>query len=399
MLRDEIITCDKNYFMNVFKGRFPLVVDHGEGVKVYDKNGKVYCDFLSGIGVNALGYSCPELVEALREQVEKIIHCSNLYYIEPQAELEKWLVNHSVADRVFFSNSGAEANEGAIKLARKYFEVRNENKYEIITAQNSFHGRTLMTLAATGQEKYHRFFQPLPQGFKYVPFNDLEAVYRSVGPNTAAIMVEPIQGEGGVYPATREYLEGLRKLCDEENILLIFDEIQCGIGKTGTLFAYEYYGVEPDIFTLAKALGGGVPIGAFLAREEVANAFKPGDHGSTFGGNPLATRAAITTLKVIKERGLLNKVKKTGQYFKNLLEELKEEIDIVNEVRGVGLMLAIELNRNKARDIVNYMFEKGFLLNAVKDNIIRFLPPLIIEKTDIKNMVGELKTVLEKNNL
>ncbi|MFW6381168.1 MAG: aspartate aminotransferase family protein, partial [Bacillota bacterium] len=266
MNKQEIIEADQEYFMNVFSGRFPLVADHGQGIKVFDKDGREYLDFMAGIGVNILGYNHPELTAALESQVNKITHCSNLYYIEPQAKLEKLLVQNSVADRVFFTNSGAEANEGALKLARKY----NPDKFEIISAERSFHGRTLGTLAATGQKKYREPFQPLPGGFKYIPYNDLEAAREAVGPETAAIILEPIQGEGGLYPAKASYLKGVRRLCDEENILLIFDEIQCGMGRTGHLFAFEKYGVEPDIFTLAKGLGGGIPVGAFLATEEVA---------------------------------------------------------------------------------------------------------------------------------
>ncbi|MDI3547137.1 MAG: acetylornithine/N-succinyldiaminopimelate aminotransferase [Halanaerobiales bacterium] len=392
---EEIIECDKKYFMNVFSGRYPVVIDHGTGVRVFGKDGSQYIDFLAGIGVNALGYAHPRLVAALEEQIKKMIHTSNLYYIEPQAYLEKLLINNSCADRVFFVNSGAEANEGAIKLARKYFKVKGENRYEIITAENSFHGRTLATLAATGQKKYQTPFQPLPVGFKSVPFNDLEAVEQAIGSETAAIMLEPVQGEGGVFPATAEYLQGLKELCTQEGILLIFDEIQCGLGRTGSLFAYQDYGVEPDILTLAKALGGGVPIGAFLAKEEVARAFEPGDHGSTFGGNHLATRAACTTLEVILEDGFLDKVRETGRYFKGRLNDLQRELDLIREVRGKGLMLALELADSiPAADVTMAMFTRGFLINAVRKHTLRFLPPLIIGKTEIDQMISELKGVL-----
>ncbi|MFW6006898.1 MAG: aspartate aminotransferase family protein [Halanaerobiales bacterium] len=395
MDKKEIMECNEKYFMNVFSGRYPLVADHGEGVKIYDKNGDAYIDFLAGIGVNALGYNHPELVKALKDQVEKIIHSSNLYYIEPQAYLEKLLIEKSCADKIFFANSGAEANEGALKLARKYFKVRGEEKYEVITAEKSFHGRSLATLAATGQKKYHKPFEPVPAGFKSVPFNDLTAVRNAINNKTAAIMVEPVQGEGGVYPAEKDYLKGLREICDENNLLLIFDEIQCGIGRTGSLFAYEQYGVEPDIFTLAKALGGGAPVGAFLAKAEVADSFEPGDHGSTFGGNQLATRAAYTTITTILEDNILDHVNNISEYFINGLKELVEELEQVKSYRGKGLMLALQLDDSiSAAEVVNNMFEKGFLINAVQEHALRFLPPLIVEEEEIDSLIKNLKIVL-----
>ena len=395
MDKKNIIKCDQKYFMNVFSGRYDLVVDCGQGVKVYDQAGNEYTDFLAGIGVNALGYGHPKLVTALKEQVEKVIHSSNLYYIEPQACLEKLLIENSCADRLFFTNSGAEANEGAIKLVRKYFRKKGESKYQIITAEGSFHGRTLATVAATGQIKYQQPFQPLPAGFKAVPFNDLKAMEAAIVPRTAAIMVEPIQGEGGVFPARQEYLQGLRELCDQKGLLLVFDEIQCGMGRTGTLFAYEQYGVEPDIITLAKGLGGGVPVGAFLAKKEVAAAFEPGDHGSTFGGNHLATSAGYTTVKVILEEGILENVRKMGEYLKQKFKELQTEYSVVKGFRGKGLMLALQLADSlSAREVVQQMFIKGFLINAVNEHSLRFLPPLIIKKEDIDQLIIALKEVL-----
>ncbi|MTI60694.1 MAG: aspartate aminotransferase family protein [Firmicutes bacterium] len=396
MLKEEIIKCDENYFMTVYSGRYPLVIDHGSGIRVYGQDGQEYLDFLAGIGVNALGYGHPVLVKALQEQVAKLIHCSNLYYIEPQAYLEKLLIKKSCCDRVFFANSGSEANEGALKLARKYFKTRGEKKFKVITAERSFHGRTLITTAATGQEKYHRPYQPLPEGFAMVPFNDLTAMEKAVGPETAAVMIEPIQGEGGVYPAEQEYLQGLRELCNQKGILLIFDEVQCGVGRTGSLFAYEEYGVEPDIMTLAKALGGGVPIGALLAKEKVASAFEPGDHGTTFGGNPLATRAAVTTLEVILEDGFLEGVKEKSSYFVKQLEGLIAETRNVKGIRGLGLMLALELSSNiSAKDLTMELFNRGFLVNAVQEHTLRFLPPLVVEKADIDLLVGELADLLK----
>jgi len=397
MLIEEIMQCDKKYFMPVYSGRYPVVIDYGKGCKVYGKDGKEYIDFLAGIGVNALGYGYPELVDALKDQIEKVIHSSNLYYIEPQAELEELLIKNSCCDRVFFANSGAEANEGAIKLVRKYFKVKEKDKYEIITTERSFHGRTLTTATATGQEKYKKPFTPLTPGFKSVPFNDLEAMRKAIGPHTAGIMVEPIQGEGGIYPSTEEYLKGLRELCNERGLLLIFDEIQCGLGRTGSLFAYQEYGVEPDIITLAKALGGGVPIGAFLAKEEVAAAFEPGDHGTTFGGNHLATRAAVTTLNIILREGFLERVKEVSKYFIAQLNELTEESSTVKGVRGKGLMLALELHNSlSAKEVTLELFNKGFLVNAVQQHTLRFLPPLIISKKEIDLLIEALKGIVKQ---
>ncbi len=388
----QVMEIDKQHFMPVYAGRYPLLVDHGKGIKIYDKDGREYYDFLAGVGVNSLGYGHPVYIKALQEQIEKVIHCSNNYYTEAQAELEKKLAKNSCCDKSFFANSGAEANEGAIKLARKYFRARGEDRYEIITAERSFHGRTLTTVTATGQEKYKKPFKPLPPGFKTVPFNDLVAMEEAITDKTAAIMLEPVQGEGGVYPASREYLEGIRKLCDEHGILLIFDEVQTGIGRTGNLFAYQEYGVEPDILTLAKGLGGGVPIGAFLARAEVADAFEPGDHGTTFGGNPLACRAAVTVLDIILEDGFLDRVKEKGEYFKRELQKLVDKYEDVIEARGLGLMLALEFsNKISAKDITMELFKKGFLVNAVQEHTLRFLPPLIVEKDDIDKLINAIE--------
>lgn len=388
----QVMEIDKQHFMPVYAGRYPLLVDHGKGIKIYDKDGREYYDFLAGVGVNSLGYGHPVYIKALQEQIEKVIHCSNNYYTEAQAELEKKLAKNSCCDKSFFANSGAEANEGAIKLARKYFRARGEDRYEIITAERSFHGRTLTTVTATGQEKYKKPFKPLPPGFKTVPFNDLVAMEEAITDKTAAIMLEPVQGEGGVYPASREYLEGIRKLCDEHGILLIFDEVQTGIGRTGNLFAYQEYGVEPDILTLAKGLGGGVPIGAFLARAEVADAFEPGDHGTTFGGNPLACRAAVTVLDIILEDGFLAGVKEKGEYFKRELQKLVDKYKDIIETRGLGLMLALEFsNKISAKDITMELFKKGFLVNAVQEHTLRFLPPLIVEKDDIDKLINAIE--------
>ncbi|PRX33561.1 acetylornithine aminotransferase [Orenia metallireducens] len=397
MNKQEIIQADQDYFMNVFGPRFPIVLEKGEGVYLYDKEGNKYLDFTAGIAVNALGYNYPEFSEALKEQVSKLIHASNLYYYEIQAKLSKLLISNSYADKIFYSNSGAEANEGAIKLAKKYFKEKGEERYEIITAKNSFHGRTLKTLAATGQEKYHKPYTPIPQGFKYVPYNDLAAIKEAIDDKTAAIMLELIQGEGGVNPATQEYIEGVRELCDQEGILLIFDEIQTGIGRTGSLFAYEEYGIEPDILTLAKALGNGVPIGAFLAKDGVAQAFKPGDHGSTFGGNPLACQAAYTTLSIILNQGVLDNAKEVGSYFYNRLLELKEKYDFIKELRGMGLILGLELDM-EAKEIVKKMLDNGILVLTAGKKVLRFLPPLVINIEDVDQVIGVLEEVFSQIN-
>jgi len=394
---EEIIESDKEHFMNVYSGRYPLFAESAEGITIYSKDGKSYRDFLSGIGVNSIGYSSQRFKDALKDQIDKIIHCSNFYYIESQAELEKKLAENSCCDKVFFANSGSEANEGALKLARKYFKKKGKYKFETITADKSFHGRTMSTVTATGQDKYKKPFTPLPEGFITVPFNDLSAVEKAVGENTAAVMLEPIQGEGGIYPAEQEYLEGVRKICDENDILLIFDEVQCGMGRSGKLFAYEHYGVEPDIISLAKALGGGVPIGAFMAKKEVADAFEPGDHGTTFGGNPLATRAASEVMDIMTEDGYLDMVKDKGIYFRSELDKLVGEYEVFVETRGKGLMLALELSEDlSAKELTQQLFERGFLVNAVKEHTLRFLPPFVVEKEDIDLLIENIKDIISK---
>lgn len=394
---NEIIDLDKKYFMNTFGDRTPVCFEYGKGINLWDVNGKKYYDFLAGIAVNAVGHSHPKLVNAIKTQAEKLIHCSNLYYIESQAKLAKLLVENSCADKVFFANSGAEANEGAIKLARIYFKKKGmEEKYEIITLANSFHGRTLATIAATGQNKYQKPYSPLTPRFLSVPINDLEALENAIGDETCAVMIEPIQGESGVNLTTPEYMKGVRKLCDEKGILLIFDEVQSGFGRTGKLFAYQHFDVEPDIFTLAKALGGGFPIGALCAKEHVAKAFEPGDHGSTFGGNPLACSAAIAALEIILEENLVENSEKMGAYFIEKLSELAKKYDFIKEVRGKGLMIAVEFSTDNAVEIKNKCFEEGYLIGNVGNSIIRILPPLIISKEDIDKMVSMLDNILSK---
>lgn len=393
---EEIMELDSRYYMNTFGKRTPVCFTHGNGITLWDTEGRQYHDFFAGIAVSALGHSHPALVNAIKEQAEKLIHCSNLYYIEPQAKLAKLLVENSCADRVFFGNSGAEANEGAIKLARIYFKKKGyDNKYEIITLENSFHGRTLATVAATGQKKYKEPYAPLTPNFVNVPINDLEALESAVTENTCAIMLEPVQGESGVFPVTEQYLQGIRALCDKHGLLLIFDEVQTGIGRTGKLFGYQHYGVEPDIFTLAKALGGGVPIGALCAKEHVAQAFHPGDHGSTFGGNPLACAAALASLQTVLENGLPDHAAEVGAYFVEKLNALSVKYPCITEIRGKGLMIGVQLSMDKAAEIKNLFLGKGYLVGNVGNTILRILPPLIVTPEDIDGFVATLDSIMD----
>lgn len=382
-----IIEKDKKYFMNTFGDRTPVAFEYGRGMYLYSIDGEKYMDFLAGIAVSALGHSHPILVDAITEQARKFIHCSSLYYIENQADLAQKICENSCADKVFFSNSGAEANEGAIKLARLYHKKKgNKSRFEIITLENSFHGRTLATIAATGQDKYHKSFSPLTPKFKSVPINNLYALLNGIDENTCAIMLEPIQGESGVNLVSPEYMTGVRKLCNEKDILLIFDEVQCGMGRTGKMFAYEHFDIEPDIFTLAKALGGGFPIGAVCAKDTFAEAFSPGDHGSTFGGNPLACAAGLAVFKAFKDENLVKNSELMGKYLIERLNNLKRKFSVISEVRGNGLMIGIEFKENIAQEIKNKMFEKNILVGNVKHSIIRLLPPLIVERKHIDTL-------------
>jgi acetylornithine/N-succinyldiaminopimelate aminotransferase len=394
MILNEIMEMDKKYFMNTFGARTPVCFEYGKGINLWDTEGKKYYDFLAGIAVSALGHSHPKLVYAIKEQAEKLIHCSSLYYIEPQARLAKVLVTNSCADKVFFANSGAEANEGAIKLARIYFKKKGmPEKFEIITLEKSFHGRTLATIAATGQKKYQKPYSPLTPSFLTVPINDLEALKKTINDSTCAIMVEPIQGESGVNLTTIEYMKGVREICNEKGILLIYDEVQCGLGRTGKLFGYQHFDVEPDIFTLAKALGGGFPIGALLAKDFVAQAFEPGDHGSTFGGNPLACSAGLAVMEVMLNDKLPENSENMGNYLVEKLNLLAKKYSYIIEVRGKGLMIGIQLNIDKAKEIKDKCFEKGYLIGNVGNDILRLLPPLIITKQDIDDVVVMLDGV------
>jgi acetylornithine aminotransferase len=376
-------------------GRYPIVPVRGQGCELWDADGKRYLDFLAGVAVNNLGHCHPAVVKALKEQVETLIHCSNYYHIPQQIELAELLCDNCFADQAFFCNSGAEANEAAIKLARKYSrETYHGERYEIITATDSFHGRTMATVSATGQEAVQRFFDPLLHGFKHVPFDDIEALRQAVTPKTCAIMLEPVQGEGGVRIATGNYFAKVRQLCDEHQILLIFDEVQTGLGRTGKLFAHEHFGIAPDIMTLAKALAGGVPIGTMLARKEVAKSFSPGTHGSTFGGNPLMTSAAIATINTILSDQFLEHANRMGNYLVDSLNELKSRYSFITEVRGLGLMIGMTLNIPGA-DIVLQGLEKGLLLNVTQGKVLRFVPPLIISEAEIDEAMQILDEILK----
>ncbi len=382
-----------HYIMKTY-GRYPLVPVRGEGCWLWDADGKRYLDFLAGVAVNNLGHCHPRVVEALRRQAGELIHCSNFYHIPQQIELAELLCGRSFADRAFFCNSGAEANEAAIKLARKYSREKfGPDRYEIITALSSFHGRTMATISATGQEKVQRFFDPLLHGFKHVPFNDTDALRAAVTPTCCAVMLEPIQGEGGVVAPSPEYFREVRAICDRHDLILIFDEVQTGIGRTGKLFAYEHFGTAPDIMTLAKALAGGAPIGAMLAREALAGSFTPGSHGSTFGGNPLMAAAAVAAVHAVLEEGVLENAVAMGAYLTGRLEGLKERFPFITEVRGIGLLIGAQLSIPGA-DIVKKALERGLLINVAQERVLRFVPPLIVTREEIDLMIGILEGIL-----
>ncbi len=384
---DEIMRMEEKYHFQVYD-RVPIALVRGEGTKVYDTEGNEYLDMLGGIAVNALGHGHPKVVEAIKRQSDRLIHCSNIYYIEPQVRLAKLLVEGCDLDRVFFCNSGTEAVEGAIKLARKWGNKKGKGG-RVISMEGSFHGRTLVSLMATGQEKYKKDLYPLPEGFKVVPFNDIDAIAEAVDDDTCAVLVEPVQGEGGIVPADRGYLEGLRKLCDKEGILLIFDEIQCGMGRLGYLFAYQAYDVVPDIITIAKGLGAGFPIGAILARDEVSSAFEPGDHGTTFGGNPLATATGAAVVSTISDEKFLRRIREHGIHFRMKIRSALEGVDVVDHVRGEGLMVGVVL-RKSGKEVVSRMLDQGILSNCTADTVIRFLPPLNVRVEEMDRTVEVL---------
>ncbi len=390
---NELIALGEKVLMKTY-GRFPISLVRGEGSKLYDSEGKCYLDFLAGIAVNSLGYGNETFVRTLQEQVAKLVHASNYFHIENQTLLAQQLVEHSVFDRVFFSNSGAEANEGAIKLARRYaFQHNGVEKSRIVAMSGSFHGRTLATLTITSNAAYREGCGPMPANFEFADFNDIESLAKVIDDDTAAVILEPVQGEGGVHPADPEFLRALRRICDEHGALLIYDEIQCGMGRTGKLFAYEHSGVAPDIMTLAKALGNGVPIGAILTSEEISTAFTPGSHGTTFGGNPLATAAGLAVMKEMIEQDLPGRAAETGEYFFAKLRELAEQFPCIVDIRGLGLMIGVELSF-PGKSVVDALLERGFIVNCTAENVLRFVPPLIITLSEIDALIEALAQVL-----
>ncbi len=385
---------ENKYFMPLIK-RMPVTLVKGKGVRVWDDKGREYLDFTAGWGVNSLGHCHPAVVKALIEQAKTLIQTSNQFYTIPQLQLAGLLIENSCFDKAFFCNSGAEANEGAVKLARRYGKLHLNGAYKVVTALNSFHGRTLAMTAATGQRKFHEPYLPIPDGFLNVEYNNIGAIKKATSAQTCAVMLEPVQGEGGVNVPDDGYLKAVRAWCDRRGILLILDEVQTGIGRIGTLFGYEQFNAEPDIITLAKGLGGGIPIGAFLAKEKAA-VFALGEHGSTFGGNPLACAAGYATLKFIIENDIPDKVKRNGAYLLARLKELKAKYDFIVDIRGRGLLAAIQFNSDLTQDIVKSCMERGLLLNPVKPNAIRFMPPLTVTRKEIDEAIGILDKILAK---
>lgn len=377
--------------------RFPVVFDHGDGVRLYDTDGNEYLDFYAGIAVNGLGYNDAEFNEAVKAQVDKLLHISNLYYNVPSVEAAELLLKASQMDKVFFTNSGTEAIEGALKIARRYaYNKDGGHDHEIIAMNHSFHGRSLGALSVTGNDHYQEPFKPLIPGIKFADFNDLESVKAVVNEKTCAIIMETVQGEGGIYPATQEFLSGVRELCDKNDILLILDEIQCGMGRTGSMFAWQQYGVKPDVMTVAKALGNGVPIGAFLASGKAATAMVPGDHGTTYGGNPFVTAAAYKVLELFEKRDIVNHVKEMGDYLTKKLEKLKDKYDIIIARRGLGLIQGLEFTVPVSSIISQVLIEQKLVIISAGTNIIRFVPPLVIEKEHVDEMVEKLSAVLDQ---
>lgn len=391
MTLSEIKALDSAHFLGVFGERSPACFVRGEGCTLYDQDGKAYTDLFAGIAVNALGYNHPAVTGALVAQAQTgVLHTSNLYYVAPQAELAALLCEHTFADRVFFANSGAEANEGAMKLARKYFYAQGSDRYKIVSADHSFHGRTLATVAATGHDYYQAPYRPLlPAGLSQVPYNDLDALRAAVDGETAAILLEPMQGEGGVTPADPAYLRAVRRLCDEEGILLILDEVQTGVCRTGTLYCYEQYGVTPDIMTSAKGLGCGFPIGAVLASEKVASAISIGDHGSTFGGNTLACAVSLSAMRYMIGHDFASVARKKGAYLKGALQAVRS--GKIKEVRGMGLLLGIQLPEDfSAAALARRMLARGFVVGTASGNVLRIAPPLIISDEEMDAFVKAL---------
>ena len=393
MDKKAIIEETEKYYLPVF-GRYPMVMELGQGCRVWDNEGNEYVDAFAGIAVNSLGYNHPVLVKAISEQASKLMHCSNLYYTEIQAKALRVVAEATGMDRIFFANCGAEGNEGAMKLARKYGVSKASTKYKIISADESFHGRTFDTLAATGHDYYHVGYGPLSPGHVLVPYGDIKALEAQMDDDVCAVLLEPIQGEGGVHVPSDEYLQQVRALCDKHDALLIFDEVQTGVARTGKWFAYMHSGVKPDILTFAKGIGGGFPVAGFAVPERLAHVFKPGDHGGTFGGNPLACAAVYATLTTIKSEGLVDKVAEKGEYFKNELRKLQEKYpDKVTDVRGCGLMLGMEV-AGEGKPIVESCLANNVIVNCTAGNVIRIVPPLIISKEEIDIVVAALDKVL-----
>lgn len=393
MVNENVLKAEEN-LLHIYN-RFPITLDYGDGVYLYDTDGKKYLDFAAGIAVMGLGYHNRELEDALKEQIEKLCHTSNLYYHENCGEAADALNRASGMDRVFFTNSGTEAIEGALKTARKYAYLKQSGRYEIIAMENAFHGRSMGAVSVTGTKAYREPFEPMLSGVHFAEYNNLESVKALVNDKTCAILLEPLQGEGGIYPATQEFMEGIRKICDEEDILMICDEIQCGMGRTGFMFAWQEYGVRPDILTMAKAIGNGIPVGAFAVTEKVAeNSMKPGDHGSTYGGNPLACMAVKKVLELYEKNQILKHVQEVAPYLTQRLDALKEKYDCVKERRGKGLIQGIELTGNSS-GVVKKALEEGLIIITAKGNTIRFVPPLIIDKTHVDEMIEKLERALE----
>jgi acetylornithine/N-succinyldiaminopimelate aminotransferase len=393
MLKRDWIELEQKYYQAAFR-RQPSTFVRGQGVRVWDAEGRDYLDFVAGIAVNVLGHCHPAVVRAVQEQVEQLIHVSNLYYNTRQIELAEQLALLSGGMRSFFSNSGAEANEGAFKLARKYGRLHRNGAYEIISMERSFHGRTLATTAATGQHHYQETWKPLPDGFKQVPFNDLEALKAATSEKTVGVLLESVQGEGGIWPATREFMQGVRRWCDEQNLVMICDEVQAGMGRTGKFFGFEHYGVMPDIITLAKGLAGGVPIGAMLTGRRT-DLFVPGDHGTTFGGNPLACAAALATLKTIQEERLIENAERMGEYWHSKIEHFCQKYDFIESPRGIGLMRAVQVKHDLAPAIVEQALKHGLLINNLGNATLRVIPPLIVSRADIDEAAQRLERALE----
>ena len=393
MDKKTIIEETEKYYLPVF-GRYQMVMELGQGCRVWDNEGNEYVDAFAGIAVNSLGYNHPVLVKAISEQASKLMHCSNLYYTEIQAKALRMVAEATGMDRIFFANCGAEGNEGAMKLARKYGVSKAPTKYKIISADESFHGRTFDTLAATGHDYYHVGYGPLSPGHVLVPYGDIKALEAQMDDDVCAVLLEPIQGEGGVHVPPDEYLQQVRALCDKHDALLIFDEVQTGVARTGKWFAYMHSGVKPDILTFAKGIGGGFPVAGFAVPERLAHVFKPGDHGGTFGGNPLACAAVYATLTTIKSEGLVDKVAEKGEYFKNELRKLQEKYpDKVTDVRGCGLMLGMEV-AGEGKPIVESCLANNVIVNCTAGNVIRIVPPLIISKEEIDIVVAALDKAL-----